>query len=93
MTINEIDYALEKVKWKALVSHTVILKRLKKTQLIGCYTLVNEVVYSLDKDKQDALDNITISDTIKIKELKATLLPWLHELVDAFSKRVTNTLP
>jgi hypothetical protein len=32
-------------------------------------------MYSLDKDEQDALDNTTISDTIKIKELKATLPP------------------
>jgi hypothetical protein len=50
-------------------------------------------VYSLDEDEQDALGDTTISDAVKIKELKAALPPWLYELADAFSKRAANTLP
>jgi hypothetical protein len=37
--------------------------------------LIKEVMYSLDEDEQDALDNITISDAVKIEELKAALPP------------------
>jgi hypothetical protein len=93
MTIDEIDYTLEKVKRKPPLSRIVVLKRLKKTQLAGCYALAKEVMYSLDEDEQDTLGNITILDAIEIKELKAALPPWLHELVDAFLKRAVNTLP
>jgi hypothetical protein len=75
MIINKINYTFKKVKRKAFILYIIILKRLKKTQLIGCYALVNKVVYSLDEDKQDALNNIMISDAIKIKELKAALPP------------------
>ena len=93
VTIDEIDHALEKVKRKPPLSCIIVLKRLKKTQLAGCYALAKEVMYSLDEDEQDTLGNTTISDTVEIEELKATLLPWLYKLVDAFSKRAADTLP
>jgi hypothetical protein len=51
------------------------------------------VVYSLDKEEQDALDNTIISDIVEIEELKAALPSWLHELIGAFLKRAVNTLP
>ena len=55
--------------------------------------MAKEVVYSLDEDEQDVLGNITISDAVEIEELKAALLPWLYELVDAFSKRAADMFP
>jgi hypothetical protein len=93
VTIDEIDHALEKVKRKSPLSRTVIPKRPKRTQSAGCHALAKEVVYSLDEDEQDALGDTTISDAVEIKELKAALPPWLHELADAFSKRAADTLP
>ncbi len=51
MTINKIDYALKKVKRKPPLLRTIVIKWLKKTQLVGYYALAKEVVYSLDKDE------------------------------------------
>ncbi len=49
-------------------------------------------MYTLNKDKQDALGNTTAFDANELEELRSSLLPWLYDMANAFSKKAIDTL-
>ena len=55
--------------------------------------MTKDVIYTLDKDKQDALGNITIFNAKELKDRQATLLDWLYDIANAFLKKAADTLP
>ena len=57
-----------------------------------CYALTNNAIYTLDKDKQDALGNLISSNTKELKKLQATLPDWLYDIANAFLKKAADTL-
>jgi hypothetical protein len=44
-----------------------------RLQIVGCYALVEDVVYILEEDKQDALGNTTVSNARELEELRSVL--------------------
>ncbi len=71
---------------------TLLLRQLVGLQIVGCCALTKDVVYTLNKDEQDALGNITAFNANELKELRSSLLPWLHDMANAFSKKAVDTL-
>jgi hypothetical protein len=94
VTINKIKQALKKKEQKPSKSTRQIVAscRLKK-ETAGYYALAKDVVYTLDKDKLDALSDTNSFDANKLKELYNALSTWLYDIADAFFKEAANTLP
>jgi hypothetical protein len=40
-----------------------------RPQIVGCYALAEDIVYTLEEDEQDALGNTTVSDARELEEL------------------------
>ena len=49
-------------------------------------------MYTLNRDKLDALGNTTPFDTRELRDLRASLLAWLHDMADMFLKKAIDTL-
>ena len=49
-------------------------------------------MYTLNEDEQDTLGNTTAFNANELKELQSSLLPWLHDIANTFSKKAVDTL-
>jgi hypothetical protein len=67
--------------------------RLKKKKTAKYYALTKDVIYTLNENELDALSDTSSFDANKLKELRDSLLTWLHDIANAFSKKAANTLP
>jgi hypothetical protein len=95
VTINKIKQVLKKKEQKPLkfTRRTVASCRLKKKETAGYYALTKDVVYTLNENKLDAFSNTSSFNTNKLKELRNSLLTWLYNIANTFSKKAANTFP
>ena len=64
---------------------------LKKKKTIKYRALTKDIIYTLNKNKLDALSNTSSFDANKLRELYNSLSTWLHDIADAFFKKAANT--
>jgi hypothetical protein len=50
-------------------------------------------MYTLNENELDALGDTSSFDANELKELRNSLLTWLHDIANAFFKKAANTLP
>jgi hypothetical protein len=67
--------------------------RLKKKKTAEYCALTKDIVYTLDENELDALGNTSSFDANELKELRNSLLTWLYNIANAFSKKAANTFP
>jgi hypothetical protein len=72
---------------------TVASCRLKKKKTARCCALTKDVMYTLNKNELDALGDTSSFDANELKELRNSLLTWLHDIANAFFKKAANTFP
>jgi hypothetical protein len=71
----------------------VVSYRLKKKKTAEYYALTKDIIYTLNKNELNTLSNTSSFDANKLKELRDSLLTWLYNIANAFSKKATNTFP